>query len=193
MNNSGSKILIGCLAALLIVGGIIALVIIVQYNGLVKQNESVNGKWAEVDNQLKRRYDLIPNLNKVADKFTKQEREIYDKITQARQAYGGAKTPQQQVAAANQMESALSRLLVIVENNPELKSDRVLVGLMDELAGTENRIAVARQRYNEEVQIFNTRIKVLPASLFASLLHFSEREYFKTPEKEKATPEVKFE
>lgn len=193
MKSSGTKMIVGCLVALLVVGGIIAMVFIGQYNGLVKLNESVNGKWAEVDNQLKRRYDLIPNLNKVADKFTKQEREIYDKITEARKAYGGAKTPAAQVAAANQMESALSRLLVVVEQNPELKSDRILMGLMDELAGTENRIAVARQRYNDEVQLFNTRIKVIPGRFFANMLGFSAREFFKTPEKEKETPEVKFE
>ena len=192
MNNSPMKLFVGCLVALLLVGGIIAMIFVGQYNGIVTMNKQVDQQWAEVENQLKRRFDLIPNLNKVADKFTRQEKEIYDKIIQGRQAYSNAKTTGDKINAVNEFSSDLSRLLVVVEQNPELKSDRILTNFMVSLEGTENRIAVARKRYNDIVTVYNTKISVIPGRFFASMFGFKERTLFKVPEKEQQNIEVEF-
>ena len=126
------------------------------YNKFVSQEEGIKTQWAQVENQLQRRNDLIPNLVESTKGFAQQERDVFQAIADSRAKLAGASTPDQKMAAANEQSSALARLLVVVENYPTLKSDATFARLMDELAGTENRIAVERMRYNETVQAYNT-------------------------------------
>jgi LemA protein len=192
MKGNGIKIAIGCFGLLVLTVLFTAIFFIKQKNSFVTTNESIDAQWSQVENQLKRRNDLIPNLNKVADKFTKQERDIYDKIIAGRQAYSNAKTPEDQMKAANAMRSDLSRLLVVVESNPQLKSDQILSNFMYELSGTENRIATERGRYNEAVKAYNLKVKRFPGMFVAPMFGYKERPYFDVPESEQANPEVKF-
>jgi LemA protein len=182
----------GCLGALVVVGAIIAMSFIGRYNGYVTESKKVDGQWAQVENQLKRRFDLIPNLNKVADKFTKQERAIYDKIIEGRKAYSNAKDVDGKVQAASQFSSDLSRLMVVVEQNPELKSDGILRDFMVSLEGTENRIAVERMRYNEMVTIYNTMIAKFPDKFIAGMFGFKEKPLYKISETEAENIQVDF-
>jgi LemA protein len=126
------------------------------YNRFVSQEEAVKAQWAQVENQLQRRNDLIPNLVESTKGFAQQERDVFGQIADSRAKLAGAQTTEQKIAAANEQSSALARLLVVVENYPQLKSSETFARLMDELAGTENRIAVERMRYNEKVQEYNT-------------------------------------
>lgn len=162
------------------------------YNSLVKMNEDVNGKQAQVQVQLQRRFDLIPNLVATVKGYAAHEEKVFADIADARAKLAGASTPDQQIAAANQLEGALGRLLVVVENYPTLKADANFRALMDELAGTENRIAVERQRYNEAVRDFNARVKSFPTVIIARLAGFSNREYLQTPQEAQAAPQVDF-
>lgn len=161
-------------------------------NGLVSLEEDTNAKWAQVDNQLKRRYDLIPNLVNTVKGVAKQEQDVFGKIADARAQMAGAKTQADTAAASQQMESALARLLVVAENYPQLRSSESFARLMDELAGSENRIAVERQRYNESVQVYNKTLRVFPKNILATLFGFNKKEYFEIKPVEKAAPEVKF-
>ena len=162
------------------------------YNRLVTSKESVNQKWAQVDNQLKRRNDLIANLVEAVKGTAIQEQEVFGAIADARAKMSGARTPQEGVQAGQAMDSALGRLLVVVENYPQLKSNEAFMGLMDELSGTENRLATERMRYNEEVQNYNVLVKRFPTSLFATVFNFPPAEYYPVPEKEKTAPKVDF-
>ena len=153
------------------------------YNSLVRLSESTDNAWAEVQNQLQRRYDLIPNLVETVKGFASQEKEVLGRIADARASWQSARASgsvEQQVAAANQAEGALSRLLVIVENYPTLRSSEQFTGLRDELAGTENRLAVARNRYNEQVRQYNQTVKSFPTVIVARLFGYHERIYFET-------------
>lgn len=161
-------------------------------NGFVVQEENINSSWAQVENQLKRRYDLIPNLVNTVKGVASQEKEVFGNIAEARARLAGAKQPSEVMSASNEMESAISRLLVVMENYPQLRSVESYNRLMDELAGSENRIAVERQRYNEQVEIFNKKIKVFPASLIAGLMSFEKHPYFDVSEKESQAPSVQF-
>jgi len=161
-------------------------------NSLVQMEESVSAAWSEIDNQLQRRSDLIPNLVATVKGYASQEEQIFTQIAEARAKLAGANTVPETAAGYNQMQSALSRLLVVVENYPELKSNQNFIRLQDELAGTENRIAVARRRYNEAVRQFNTRIRSFPASIIAGQLGFSAKEYFQIEESAKQVPTVDF-
>src|SRR5205807_1430654 len=166
------------LLALVILGSVIG-----ARNTLVTERESVNGAWSQVDVALQRRADLIPNLVETVKGFAKQEQAVIKEVTDARAALGGARTPQERIAANGQLDGALSRLLVVVENYPQLRSNENFLRLQDELAGTENRIAVERRRYNEAVQDYNTFIALFPNSLVASLSGFTRNDaYFKTEE-----------
>ena len=153
------------------------------YNRLVTGRESVNQLWAQVNNQLLRRNDLIGNLVETVKGTAVQEQTVFGQIANARAAMAGAKTPADAVKADQQMEQALGpglgRLLVVVENYPQLKSNEAFVQLMDELAGTENRLAEARRRYNEQVQGFNVLVKRFPTNLFASAFNFSSRSHLR--------------
>ncbi len=148
------------------------------YNGLVKNEESVNGEWSQVQTQLQRRADLIPNLVNTVKAYAAQEQEIFTALAEARAKLASAKGVAETETAQGELSDALSRLLVIVENYPELKSNVNFLALQDELAGTENRIATARTDYNKAVQTYNTKIKSLPTALYAGLLGFGPKDYF---------------
>lgn len=183
---------------LIIVGAIALLVVIgfsftvAQRNALIALEESVNAAWSEVDNQLQRRSDLIPNLVATVQGFAAQEREVFADIADARARLAGAGSVRETAESYEQLQSALGRLLVVVENYPQLRSNENFIRLQDELAGTENRIAVARQRYNGSVQTFNGRIRMFPASLFASGLGLTQRDYFEISEAAREVPRVDF-
>lgn len=174
------------LVAILVIAGISS------YNTLVSMNETVNGKWSQIENQLQRRGDLIPNLVNTVKGFAAHEQTAIQAVADARAKLAGAGGPAAKAQANGELNSALSRLLVIAENYPNLKADKNFRALMDELAGTENRIAVARKDYNDSVQIYNTKIRSLPTSLFAGMMGFGPKEYFKAEEGAKQVPQVKF-
>jgi len=162
-------------------------------NDLAVQNEAIAGAWAQVDVALQRRADLIPNLVSTVKGFAKHEQEVIDSVTAARAALGGARNPQEKIAANSQLDSAISRLLVISENYPNLKSDQNFLRLQDELAGTENRIAIERRKYNEVVQRYNTQIALFPNNLIASMSGFQRNDaYFKTDPGSRQAPKVAF-
>lgn len=154
------------------------------YNGLVKDEESVNGEWSQVQTQLQRRSELIPNLVSTVKAYAAQEQEIFTALAEARAKLIFAQGVTETEAAQGEMSDALSRLLVIVENYPELKSNVNFLALQDELAGTENRIATARTDYNKAVQTYNTKIKSLPTALYAGLLGFKPKQYFEADQDE---------
>ena len=155
--------------------------------------EAVNAAWAQVDVVLQRRADLIPNLVETVKGYASQEQKVFGDIAAARAALVGAKTPADKIAANGQLDSALSRLLVIVENYPQLRSNENFMRLQDELAGTENRIAVERRRYNDTVQDYNTYLSLFPNSLVASLGGFTRNDaYFKADEGSRQAPRVNF-
>ncbi len=185
--------------------GVIALVVIVvlalilggsligNRNELVTEREAINGQMSQVDNALQRRNDLIPNLVETVKGLAKQEQSVIDSVTKARAAMMGAQTPAEKVAADQQLTGALSRLLVVVENYPQLKSDQGFLRLQDELAGTENRIAQERRKYNDTVQRYNTDIALFPKNIAAAIFGFSRDDaYFKAAEEAKQVPKVKF-
>jgi len=162
-------------------------------NELVTEREAVTGAWSQVDVALERRADLIPNLVETVKGFAKQEQSVIDSVTSARAALGGAKTPADKIAANTQLDGALSRLLVVVENYPNLKSNENFLRLQDEIAGTENRIAVERRNYNEVVQKYNTDIALFPKNIAASMFGFQRNDaYFKAEGAEREVPKVKF-
>jgi LemA protein len=179
-----------------IIGGIIVVLLIwgiSSYNSLISLNENVTKQWAQVDNQLQRRYDLIPNLVNTVKGNTAQEREVFKDIADARTRYAGATTPDERANAASQVESGLGRLLVIAENYPQLQSSKAFQDLMVSLEGTENRIAVERGKYNELVASINAKVKYFPASLVARMAGIHERAYFQVQEQAKTVPQVNFE
>ena len=183
-----SKGKIGAIAAAVIV----VLILFSGYNSLVTANEEINGKWSQVENQLQRRSDLIPNLVATTKGMAQQEKDVFQAVNDARTKLAGAQTVNDKAEANNELSGSLSRLLMIAENYPDIKSDASFRQLADELAGTENRIAVARRDYNNAVQNYNTQIKSLPKSLYAGMLGFNPRDYFKADEKAQETPQVKF-
>ena len=160
------------------------------YNNLVTQNTAIDGQWAQVETQYQRRFDLIPNLVSSTQGFLKQEKSIFADIARARTQYAGAKSVDEKVAGASSLDSALARLLVIVENYPNLKSNETVAKLMDELSGTENRISVERRRFNELVQIFDTKIKTVPTNIIAGMFGFKERAYFQAAKGSEVAPKV---
>ena len=166
--------------------------LIAGYNQVITMEENVKGKWAQVENQLKRRYDLIPNLIETVKGYAKHEKEIFENIAQARTQYFKAQDFKGQIKSANRLESALSRLLVLQERYPDLKVNQSFLRLQDSLEGTENRIAVERKRYNDAVQILNTYIRTFFGRLYAQLAGAEPAEYYEIPEAEKQAPKVKF-
>jgi len=186
------KGLIGCLVVVLIAALFLGMWLMGQYNSLVQLNESVDSAWAEIDNQLKRRADLIPNLVETVKGYAQQEQTVFIEIAEARSRLAGATTPEEAANANAGLTSALGRLLAIAEAYPELKSNTNFLQLQDELAGTENRIQVARKRYNDLVRDFNARIKQFPTALIAGFLGFQPRQYFEIGEAERQVPKVDF-
>jgi LemA protein len=181
------------LVLLLIVALIVGSLYVSRRNQMAIKREAVNAAWAQVDVVLQRRADLIPNLVETVKGYAVQEQKVFGDIAAARAALVGAKTPADKIAANGALDSALSRLLVIVENYPQLKSNENFQRLQDELAGTENRIAVERRRYNETVQDYNTYISLFPNSVIASFAGFPRNDaYFKTEEGARQAPKVNF-
>jgi len=190
-----NKKLMGCLVA----GGVVLLMVLFVggcaagiYNRIITQNEGIDASWAQVENVLQRRGDLIPNLVQTVKGFAAQEKEIFTNVAEARGRLAGATTPREAAAANAGMTSALGRLLAIAEAYPQLKSNENFIRLQDELAGSENRIAVERRRYNEAVRAYNTSIKRFPARFIAGMFNFEEREYFEAEEERMQVPEVEF-
>ncbi len=177
---------------ILVIALLVGSYVISARNSLVKLNEEIDAKYAQVENQLKRRADLIPNLVNTVKGYAKHEREIFEKLFEARAKMMGAKTPNELFNASNEMNMALSRLLVVVENYPNLKADATFTRLMDELSGTENRISVERMRYNEAVKAYNVKIKMFPSNMVAAFFGFQPRTYFEVSEKDRQAPQVEF-
>ena len=164
-----------------------------KYNQLVTLNESVTAAWSQVENVLQRRNDLIPNLVNTVKGYATHEQETFQNIANARAKLAGASTINEKVAASQQMDSALSRLLLVVENYPELKANQSFLGLQDELSGTENRIAVERPRYNETIKAYNVLVKQFPGNLLAKVMGFEQKDsYFKATAGATEVPKVQF-
>jgi len=180
------------LVAVIAIVAIIGLALAGTYNGLVAQDQAVKAGWAQVENQLKRRTDLIPNLVESVKGFAAQEKTVIGQVTDARAKLAGATTPAEAKAANADLNSALSRLLVVVEAYPQLKSDQNFRDLMYELAGTENRIAVARADYNADVEVYNTSLRSFPTVLIAGTLGFAPAEFFEVEAKDTGVPKVDF-
>jgi len=185
--------------SLLVFAAVIALLALLSYsfvkntyNDFVSLDEAVRAAWAQVDNQLQRRYDLIPNLVETVKGFASQEQQVFIEVTKARSQVGSAGTVPEKIAANNELTSALGRLLLVVERYPDLKSNENFMKLQDELAGTENRIAVERRRYNEAVRTYNVRIRSFPANLLAGFFGFDKQPFYEVPEAARAVPEVRF-
>jgi LemA protein len=162
------------------------------YNTFVSQDQAIKAQWAQVENQLQRRNDLIPNLVETTKGFAQHEEGIYKDIADARSRLLAAQTPTDKIAAANQQTSALGRLLAVVENYPQLKANEQFNRLMDELSGTENRLAVERMRYNDAIKAYDTNINQFPSNLTAKVFGFKEYPYFAAPAEAKAVPKVSF-
>ena len=165
---------------------------VTMFNSLVSKNEEVDNQWAKVETQYQRRFDLIPNLVETVKGAMKQEQDVFGKIADARTKYAGSKTVDEKAVAASEVEGALARLLVVMENYPQLKSMDVVLSLKDELAGTENRVSVERTRFNDTVKEINVSVKKFPTNLFAFLFGFGERSYFQAVVGSEEAPKVNF-
>jgi LemA protein len=162
------------------------------YNKFSTQEEAINAQWAEVQNQLQRRNDLIPNLVETVKGYASHEAGVFKEIADARSRLLAAKSPEETIQAANQQTSALGRLLAVVENYPTLKADAQFIRLQEELAGTENRLSVARMRYNESVQAYNTQRRKFPSNVTAKMFGFKEHPYWEVPPEARLAPKVDF-
>lgn len=163
------------------------------YNGMVARDEQVNSAWSQVEVVLQRRFDLIPNLVNTVKGYADQEKEVLTEVTRLRSQWGEAKTTEEKVGAANMLQGALGRLMVVVEKYPELKSNENFLALQSQLEGTENRIAVERRRYNEAVQSYNTFIRLFPKNIIANMSGFEVNDnYFKAVEAAAEAPKVEF-
>lgn len=175
---------------ILIIGGMVALYAVGTYNGLVQSSIDVDNKWAKVQTAYQRRADLIPNLVSVVKAYSNYEGSVLIEVTNARARVGQATTPQELSAAGDSLNNALSRLLVVVENYPELKANENYLSLQDELAGTENRVKVERDNYNDAVKAYNTKVRVFPSNIVAGMFGFDEREMFAANPSSQEAPKV---
>ena len=191
MGKSGKTVLlVGAVLVLLLFG--IVLWGIGQYNKVITMDEEIKAQWAQVENQLKRRYDLIPNLVETVKGYAKHEKELFENIAEARTRYFQAKDVKGKIAASNQLEGVLSRLLLLKEAYPQLKANESFLKLQDSLEGTENRIAVERKRYNDAVKFLNTYRRTVFGRFIAAIAGVSAGEYYEIPEGEAKTPKVEF-
>jgi LemA protein len=189
------KGLLGCLtvvAVLLVVALLVGGLLVSSYNRMVTEREAVDRSWAQVQNVLQRRGDLIPNLVETVKGYAAHEKEVFESVAEARSRLAGAATPEEAARANAGLTSALGRLLAIAENYPQLKANENFIRLQDELAGSENRIATERMRFNEAVRAYNTLIKRFPSNLIAGFFNFDEKEYFEASEEAREVPKVKF-
>ena len=186
----------GCVLAavgVIVLGAIIIAVSLVGiYNGLVTKSQGIDSQWSQVETQYQRRYDLIPNLVNSVKGMMTQEQKIFLAIAEARTRYGAARTVNEKAVAAGEVETALGNLLVIIENYPDLKSSQNVTQLMDELAGTENRISVERKRFNDLTRDYNTQVKTFPTNMLAGMFGFSEKQYFESVTGSDTPPKVEF-
>ncbi|HUU41821.1 MAG TPA: LemA family protein [Desulfatiglandales bacterium] len=189
---TGKKILIITIAIIVIILLSVYSFFKGTYNSFVTLDESVKASWAQVENQLQRRYDLIPNLVETVKGYAEQEKNVFIEVTKARSQVGKAGTIPEKIEANNGLTGALSRLLVVMERYPDLKSNQNFIRLQDELAGTENRIAVERRRYNEAVRMYNVKIRSFPSNILAGIYGFEKATFFEVPAEAKVTPQVKF-
>ncbi|HOC59006.1 MAG: LemA family protein [Syntrophaceae bacterium] len=162
------------------------------YNRFVQMDVAIKAAWSQVENQLQRRYDLIPNLVETVKGYAKHEKDVLVEVTNARSKVGGAGTVPDKIAANNELSGALSRLMVVVERYPDLKANQNFLKLQDELAGTENRIGIERMRYNEAVKVYNQAIRSFPANLVANMFGFKEAAFFESAKEAKTAPKVNF-
>src|SRR3990172_4231951 len=190
--NNGLKAVLIVLGVIVVFAGGAVMYGVGEYNKAVAMDEQVKSQWAQVENQLKRRYDLIPNLVETVKGYATHEKELFENIANARTKYFQANTVQDKVQASNQVEGLLSRLLVLRETYPQLKANENFLKLQDSLEGTENRIAVERMRYNDTVKILNTYRRSVFGKFFASLAGVNEAQYYEIPQAEKEAPKVKF-
>ena len=190
--SKGVKIALIVIAIVVLIGFMTFSWFLKGYNNVVAMDENVKGSWAQVENQLKRRYDLIPNLVETVKGYAAHEKELFEHIADARTKYFNAGSVKDKINASNQLEGVLSRLLLLNEQYPQLKANESFLKLQDSLEGTENRIAVERKRYNESVQLLNTYIRTFFGRFFAAFAGVSSAEYYEIPEAEKEVPKVKF-
>ena len=188
----GKKILIIIIAIVLIVLFSFYSFLKGTYNTFVTLDESIKASWAQVENQLQRRYDLIPNLVETVKGYAEHEREVFTEVTKMRSQVGKAVTVGEKIEANNGLTGALSRLLLVAERYPDLKANQNFIRLQDELAGTENRIAVERRRYNEAVRAYNVKIRSFPSNILAGIYGFEKATFFEVPAEAQVTPQVKF-
>lgn len=177
---------------LIIILAVLVLWAIMVYNGLIKLKNRVDEAWSDIDVQLKRRHDLIPNLVSTVKGYAAHERELFEKVTEARTKAMGATTPAEKENAENMLSGTLKSLFAVAENYPDLKANQNFLELQRELTDTEDKIQASRRFYNGNVRDFNTKIEVFPNNIFAGMLHFVKREFFQAEEGEKGLPEVKF-
>lgn len=187
MKNILKSIWLPVLILLLVVSWVVG-----YYNKFVSMGQGIDGQWAQVETQYQRRFDLIPNLVNTTKGYMEQEKEVFGKLAEARTRYSGAQTVDQKAEAATQVESALGRLLVVMENYPQLKSNETVRQLMDELAGTENRISVERRRFNDQVREYNTGVSMVPGKFIAGIFGFHTRQYFQSVTGAETAPKVEF-
>ena len=180
------------LIIVLVVVLILVFWVVGKYNFFINQNEAITGQWAQVENQLQRRFDLIPNVINTVKGITKQEKEVFSQLAEARTRYAGSTTINQKATTAGQVESSLGRLLLIAENYPELKSSQSFRDLTVELEGTENRISVERMKYNDLVKSLNASVKRFPNSILASIFSVEECSYFEITDEAGTVPQVDF-
>ena len=187
------------LKTLLIILGILLLIVIAAYsyfkgtyNSLVTMDENVKGAWAQVENQLQRRYDLIPNYVETVKGYAKHEKDVFVEVANARSKVAGATTVSDKIQANQQLSSALGRLLLVVERYPELKANTNFIRLQDELAGTENRIAVERRRFNEIVKAYNIKVRSFPTNILAAMFGFEKATFYEVPKEQQQAPKVRF-
>ncbi len=190
--NSGVKTVLIMLAVIAVIAIGIIMYGVGQYNRVIAMDEQVKSQWAQVENQLKRRYDLIPNLVETVKGYAKHEKELFENIANARTKYFQAATVKDKIRASQQLEGVLSRLLMLQESFPQLKANESFLKLQDSLEGTENRIAVERKRYNDDVRTLNTYRRTVFGRFFASLAGVNEAQYYEIPQAEKEAPKVKF-
>jgi LemA protein len=186
------KAVLGVLGVLVLLALAVGMKLVGTRNDLVTKRNGVDTQWAQVDVSLTRRADLIPNLVETVKGFATQEKEVFTNIANARAALSGARSPEEKIEANGRLEGALSRLLVIAENYPQLKSNENFMRLQDELSGTENRIAVERRKYNEIVQDYNTSVELFPNNIAANLFNFQKAALFKTDPAQRDAPKVNF-